>query len=107
MVRRRRSSACPASRQRPSRRWASLAALFEACLQELKDDLRARKERRLRWFCPQLRVKKDKGSKEIAAELHLAEFCPQLRVKKGKGAEGLHEMTWARDGRAMFARGLE
>ena len=32
-------------------------------------------------------------------------FRPGLRVKKIQGEEGLWEMTWAPDGRALFAFG--
>ena len=32
-------------------------------------------------------------------------FRPGLRVKGVQGAEGIYEMTWARDGRATFQYG--
>ncbi len=34
-------------------------------------------------------------------------FAPQLRIKRVQGHEGIWEITWAADGRATFAYGLE
>ncbi len=58
-------------------------SLFEVRLQQFVADLSDMEEGRLSWF------------------------RSALRVKKVKGASGSYEMTWAPDGRATFAWGLQ
>lgn len=40
-------------------------------------------------------------------DLGTGSFRPGLRVKRYQGQEGVFEMTWADDGRALFRYGVE
>ena len=48
-----------------------------------------------------------KAVADFVADLKAGKFRKGLRVKGIQGAEGMFEMTWAKDGRATFEYGPE
>jgi len=56
---------------------------------------------------PEDRRKFKKAVKNFVADLKTGTFRKGLRVKGIQGAEGIFEMTWAKDGRATFEYGPE
>jgi hypothetical protein len=61
----------------------------------------------LRGLSPEERKKFRKAVGNFVADLKKGTFRQGLRVKGVQGAEGIFEMTWARDGRATFEYGPE
>lgn len=45
--------------------------------------------------------------RKFVADLRTGTFRPGLRVKRYQGREGVFEMTWAANGRALFQYGNE
>lgn len=58
---------------------------------------------------PDARARAHEAARHLAEDLNLRRpFRPGLRVKRVRTAPpGVHEMTWAPDGRATFEFGLE
>lgn len=56
---------------------------------------------------PEDRKKFKKAVANLVADLRTGTFRKGLRVKGVQGAEGIYEMTWAKDGRATFEYGPE
>ena len=65
----------------------------------------ARFVRDYRSLTPEQRAQFRKALDKFIADLRAGAFRPGLRVKRIQAAEGIFEMTWAKDGRATFRFG--
>lgn len=70
-------------------------------------DQTAQFERQYRRLSPEQKEAFLEAVKKFVEDLRRGEFRKSLRVKGYQGEEGVYEMTWAPDGRALFSYGDE